>query len=161
MSSLSSSGCVDGLLVTGGDRRQGEPEPSSITGVGVDADRTAVQLNDFLAHGQPDTRSGVGVSAMQSLEYHEHLLDELRRNADAVVGDGNYPLAVVVAGARFAVDCDARRAVLMPKLDGVANQVLPQHREKCGVTDDLGKGLVPPDEPRPGLLDRGGQIGQS
>ncbi len=66
----------------------------------------------------------------------------------------------MITVAAFAVDFNPRRVILTPELDGVPNQVLPQHREKGGVTEHLGKRAVSPNQLCPGFLHRHRQIAQ-
>src|ERR1700733_2226196 len=134
---MGSFSCADGCLVAVGSNRQGEPESGAAAVAGVDTDGTAVQLDDFLTDRQPDTGSGVGVPAVQTLENDKHFFGDLRRDADAVVRHAEYPMAAVITAAAFAVDHDARDAIVASELDRVANEVLPQHRYEGGVADDL------------------------
>lgn len=75
---------------------------------------------------------------MQPLEEDEDLLLELRCDADAVVADGELPHAVGGYGA----DVDVRRPVGAPELDGVRQQVLPEHAQLGGVPHDRRQHVV-------------------
>ena len=112
----------------------------SIAVLGVDPDSSSVILDDFLAQRQSDTGALVIVARMQPLEDDEHLLGVLAVDPDAVVGDSEVPTRTVrLVLDLFALDPDHRGAIGMPELDGVADQVLPQHRQQSGVTGELGE----------------------
>src|SRR5215467_12579381 len=75
---------------------------------------------------------------MQPLEYHEDALEVLPLDADAVVGDREAPLALLLLHA----DVDAQRLVRLPELDRVADQVLEELSELRVVRADLGQIVV-------------------
>src|ERR1700722_17793142 len=122
---MGSFGCADGCLVAVGSNRQGEPESRAAAVADVDTDGTAVQLDDFLTDRQPDTSSGVGIPAVQTLVDHELFFGDLVSEADAVVRHAEHPMVVVVTGAAFAVDHYVGHAILALELDRVADEVLP------------------------------------
>ena len=123
-------------------------------GVGrVDPDGAAVVFDDLLAQRQPDAGAAVGVAAVQALEDDEHLVDELRGDADAVVRHGEQPLVVRRVPRSHSID-DPRRDALAAELHRVADQVLPQHRQQRRIADDLRQRVGRADDLGAGLLDR-------
>ena len=92
---------------------------------GVQPDAAAVELDDLLADGQADPRTGVGVTSVEPLKDNEYLVCEARLDADPVVFDGDDPVAVPVTGAQTH---DGRGIGV--EFDGVADEVLEQRNEK-------------------------------
>ena len=76
-------------------------------------------LDDAFAHGQPDAIARVFLASVQALEGLKNPVGVLRFDADAIVADGNAPLAIFFAG----FDLDAWLS-LVAELNGVADQVL-------------------------------------
>ena len=78
-----------------------------------------VPFNDFLADGQPDAVARIFGAGVQAVENDEDVLGMLGGYADAVVGDGEYPIGPSLL--RRDVNDGSFGAT---KLDRVSNQVL-------------------------------------
>src|SRR5262249_38805714 len=77
----------------------------------------AVSLDNFLADGQADAGAREGAACVQPLEHAEDALEVPRLDADAVVGNGEVPGAVL----RTGLDANGGRPGAA-ELDGVAEQ---------------------------------------
>jgi hypothetical protein len=85
-----------------------------------------VVLDDLLRDGEADPGTGIGALDVQPLEDHEHLVGELRLDADAVVPALDLPL--VAAPLRGQVH--PRGHVRTPELDRIADQVADERGEQ-------------------------------
>src|ERR1017187_5345962 len=81
---------------------------------GFKPDFAAMPFHNSLAHGQTNAGAGIFFPCVQTLKDHEDPLRIFRFDADAIVVDGEHPLAALVAGGHM----DARE-VCAPELDGV------------------------------------------
>ena len=100
--------------------RQREPDRGArLRAWRVDADAPAVELHDLLRQRQADTGASIDVARVQPLEDHENLVDVLRIDTDAVVGDRDLPLVADLFGGHH----DARGHPLAVELQPVADQV--------------------------------------
>src|SRR5579859_3788214 len=100
-SSTSSTSTGSGRLtrsVAIGFSAQGKGE-RGVLGRGVQPDAAAEVLDDLTAHGQADPGAGKGAALVQPLEQPEDPLRVLGVDADAVVGDGEFPV-LAVSGRR-------------------------------------------------------------
>src|SRR5215218_961627 len=98
-----------------------EAEPSSAGVRGVDPDAAAVVLDDLLAQRQTDARPAVRLAAVQPLKDHEHLVDELIADADAVVRHREQPRALRLVGTVRVFHDDAWRGIGAAEFNGIAN----------------------------------------
>src|ERR1035441_1380499 len=93
-------------------------ECGALAGLGLDPDRSAMPLDDFLADGQADARARIDLAGMQPLEDLEYPVKILRLDANPIIAHGEYPAPILLLSA----DMDARRRLAV-KLEGVANEV--------------------------------------
>src|SRR4051794_29290079 len=85
-----------------------EAESSSAGVRAVDPDAAAMVLDDLLAQRQANARAAVCLAAVEPLKDHEHLVDELVFDADAIVRHGEQPWAVRIVVAMRVFDGDSR-----------------------------------------------------
>src|SRR6267143_633317 len=116
---------------------KGEIERRTLAGRRLDPDAAAVPFHDPPAHGQPDARARVFAPGVQALKNHEDALEVRRRDADAVVPNGEYAFG----GAGLHADVDLR-SLATAELDGVADEVLQQLDHLCLVGHDGGQLIV-------------------
>src|SRR2546427_62363 len=91
-------------------------------------------FHDPPADGQPDARARVLTPGVKSLKDHEDALEVFRRDADAVVPDGEHAFR----RARLRADMDLG-SLAAAELDGVADEVLQQLDELSLVGHDSGQ----------------------
>src|SRR6266576_2452246 len=101
-----------------GDR---EAEAAAAPLVRLDPDPAMMALDDPLADREPDAAAGVGVAAVQALEYGEDPVGVLRVDPDAVVRDGEARRPTLALGRQV----DPWRP-LLDELDCVRDQVLEE-----------------------------------
>src|ERR1051326_1129662 len=78
-------------------------------------DASAVALDNFLAEGQADAGARIVLAAVQALEDDEDAVEVFLFDADAVVPDGQVPVAAVARDAEMNL-----RRFAAAELDGVA-----------------------------------------
>src|SRR5581483_4786870 len=93
---------------------KGEVEDTALAGPRLDPDAAAVTFDHLPADGQADARARVFRAGVQALEDEEDPLGVLRRDADAVVADGEHPFPPPAGRP----DVHVRRPV-RAELDGV------------------------------------------
>src|SRR2546422_11686034 len=98
-----------------------EIESRALTRRRLDPDPAAMPFHDPPAHGQPDARARVLASGVKALKNHEDALEVLRRDADAVIADGEHAFR----RARLRADMD-KGSLATAELDGVADEVLQE-----------------------------------
>ena len=130
----------------------GERERRSLARLAAGPNPAPVPLDDPLADGQADAGPGIVAVAVQPLKDHEQLVLVLLLKADAVVGDAEEPLPLLLPGG----NADLRRTVRCAELDGVADQVLKQLGQLGLVAADRGQGIVR--DRRAALADGGAEV---
>src|SRR5437016_11788365 len=74
---------------------ESEVESRTTTLLRCDPYSSAILLDDLAADGQADSVAGILGAGVQPLKYDKDILAILRRNADAVVGNGEYPFVLL------------------------------------------------------------------
>src|SRR3954469_4998327 len=128
----------------------GEAERAPLARLALCPDPPAVLLDDPVAHREPDPRAGVGALPVQAVEGLEDLLGLVGLHTDPVVGHGEPPRALDLAGADLHL-----RVLAVCELDGVRDQVL-EHLAEVAVVGPDGRHLGDLDR-RARLLDRPGE----
>src|SRR2546427_1058003 len=83
------------FLGTGLCCREGKFESRTTALLRCDPYSSAILLDDFAADGQADSVARIFGAGVQPLKYDKDILAILRRNADAVVGNGEYPFVLL------------------------------------------------------------------
>src|SRR5438876_560153 len=87
----------------------------------LDPDPAAMPLHNPPTHGQSDARARILTSGVKALKNHEDALEVVRRDADAVIPDGEDAFR----RARLRAHMDLR-SLATAELDGVADEVLQE-----------------------------------
>src|SRR5206468_9421937 len=91
---------------------EGEVEHGAAAGAWLEPDAAAVALDDAPAQRQADAAARVLVAGVQPLEHLEHLPGAGAVHADAAVGHGDLPGALVAPGGQLDLGRPARRGEL-------------------------------------------------
>ncbi len=112
---------VDGWSLFLCGKWQCKEEGGTLAGLRLDPDAPAVPFHDAFADGQPDTRAGIILALVQTLEDDEDALEILRVDTNTVIADREDPV-----GCLFFDTYMNFRFLLAMKLDGIADQVLEE-----------------------------------
>lgn len=134
---------------------KGEAEGGSSTGLRFDPDAAAVPFHDLPANGESDSRSRVLLPAVEALEDLEDSVPVPLFDADAVVLNGDHPMAPVGLFGR-QVDLGA---AIPAELDGISDEVLEKLHELGRIAFDFGQGIV--EDGGSGFLYGDFQVGES
>ena len=121
---------------------EGEVEGGALVGVGFEPDVATVAADDFFANGEADAGAGVFVGGVEALKDDEDTVGKSRVNADAIVGNGEVPVGVVLCGG----DGDVGGKVGFAEFEGIADEVLEELGELGVVAVEGGKGAVDGDD---------------
>src|SRR5437667_12201852 len=106
-------------------------------GRGLDPDPAAMPLNNPPTHGQPDARARILAPGVQALKNHEDALEVVRRDADAVIPDGEDAFR----RARLRTHMEMR-SLATAERDGLADEDLQELHKLTLVGHDGGKFVV-------------------
>src|SRR5439155_312740 len=111
--------------------RESEFESRTTTLLRCDPYSSAILLDDLAADGQADSVAGILGAGVQPLKYDKDILAILRRNADAVVGNGEFPFVLLPLSGDLNL-----RSFWPAKFNGIADQVLKYLRDLRGIRQD-------------------------
>ena len=105
---------------------------------------SAVAFDNLFADGQPDACAGILIASVQPLEDDKNSLEILRVDSNPVIAHTEVPNFAGRRGlgrcvVRFPLDRDMDFGrLLVAELDRIADQVLKQLSQLCGISHDTG-----------------------
>jgi hypothetical protein len=123
---------TDGVISSEGER---EVESRSSSGFRFDPDSSMISLDDSPTNGQTNPSAGVFIVVVKALEEAKYVLLVLGLDANAVVLDGEYAMAILTLPA----DADLRSSFRAPIFNRVSNEVLKKLLQVCGVNANSGQ----------------------